>query len=118
MPVQTLTPTSLVPDGAGLDITALLAAPTQTSLQFANSGREFLAVLASTTSLTVTVNVGSTVLGQAVSSFNAVTLTNGHLSLFGPFHTAVNQAGTSTVQVTLSSTTSISVALLQMAGVY
>lgn len=118
MTVQTLTPTLLVPDGAGLDIAALLAAPTQTQLQFANTGVQFLAVQSSTAGLTVAVSVGATVLGQAVPAFTAVTLTSGHLNLFGPFHSVLNQPGTPNVLVTLSSITNITVALLQMAGVY
>lgn len=118
MTVQTLTPTPLVADGAGLDITALLAAPTQTTLQFANTGRELLVVSAATTSLTVTVDVGVTVLGQAVTNFSSVTLTNGHLSIFGPFHSVLNIPGGNTVQIVLSSTTSITVALIQTVGVY
>ncbi len=73
---------------------------------------------AATTSLTVTVDVGALVDGQTVSNFNAVTLTNGHLSTFGPFHSVLDQNGTNQVQVVLSSTTSITVALLQMVGVF
>lgn len=115
---QVLTPTALVPDGGGLDLTALLAAPTQTTLQWSSTGREFLLCSAATTSLTVTVNVGSTVLGQAVSAFTPIALTNGHITAVGPFHSVLNQPGTQTVTVTLSSTTSITVALLQLPGVY
>ena len=115
---QTLTPTALVADGAGLDITALLAAPSSTTLQFSNSGREILVVSAATTALTVTVDFGTLVLGQAVGNFSAVTLTNAHTSLFGPFHTLLDQPGGNLIQVVLSSTTSITVALLQTIGVY
>jgi hypothetical protein len=115
---QTLTPTQLVADGAGLDVSALLAAPTQTTLLFANTGREFLVVSAATTSLTVTVDVGALVDGQTVSNFSAVTLTNAHFSIFGPYHSVLDQSGTNQIQVVLSSTTSITVALLQMVGVY
>jgi hypothetical protein len=118
MATQTLTPTQFVADGAGLDITALLAAPTQTTLLFANTGREILFVSAATTSLTVTVDVGALVDGQTVSNFSAVTLTNGHISAFGPYHSVLDQSGTNQIQVVLSSTTSITVVLLQMVGVY
>lgn len=115
---QVLTPTQLVADGAGLDLTAILAAPTSTTLQFANTGREILAVAAATTALTVTVDFGALVLGQTVSNFSSVTLTNAHTSLFGPFHSVLDNTGTNLIQITLSSTTSITVALLQMVGVY
>jgi len=118
MTVQTLTPAQFVPDGAGLDITALLATPTQTTLQFANTGREILLVSAAATSETVTVDIGALVLGQSVSNFTTVNLTNGHIFAFGPFHTIVDQSGTNLIQVVLSTTTSITVALLQMVGVY
>lgn len=118
MTAQVLTATQLVPDGAGLDLTAILAAPTQTTLQFANTGREVLVVAAAASAETVTVDIGAQVLGQAVTNFPSVTLTNGHTVLFGPFHSVVDQSGTSTVQVVLSTTTSITVGLIQTAGVY
>jgi hypothetical protein len=118
MTTQVLTPTQLVKDGPGLDITALLADPTGTTLQFANTGKEVLLVSAGASAETVTVDVGVTVLGQSVTDFDAVTLTSGDLYLFGPFDSAVDQAGTNTVQVVLSTTTSITVALLQNVGVF
>lgn len=115
MTVQTLTPTQFVRDGAGLNITPLLAAPTQTTLQFSNSGKEILFVSAAAVSETVTVDVGITVLGQAVSNFTTVNLTNGDLYAFGPYDSAVDQAG-GIAQVVLSTVTNITVALLQMVG--
>ena len=60
---QILTPTPLVKNGAGLDITALMGTPTQVTLQFANSGREILLV-SGTGAQTVTVDVGPTALGR------------------------------------------------------
>lgn len=117
MTVQTLTPTQLVKDGAGLDITALLATPTQTTLQFQNSGREVLLVSAGASSETVTVDIGTTVLGQTVTNFTSVTLTNGHIVAFGPFDTQVDQPG-GLVQVVLSTTTLIQVALVQFVGTF
>lgn len=116
MPTQTLTPTQFVKDGGGLNITPLLAAPTQTTLQFANSGREILFVAPTASAETVTVDVGVTVLGQAVTNFPAVTLTSTDIYAFGPYDSALDQSGSNTVQVTLSTTTAISVALLQMVG--
>lgn len=113
---QTLTPSQFVKDGAGLNITSLLAAPTQTVLTFANSGREILIVAPAATLETVTVNVGVTVLGQAVSNFSEVSLTNGSIYAFGPFDSPVNQPGTGLVQITLSTITAITVALVQTVG--
>ena len=118
MTTQTLTPTPMVPDGAGLNVTAALAAPTSTTLQFNNTGREILAVAAGASAETVTVDIGALVLGETVSNFSSVTLTSTDVYLFGPFHSVVDQSGTTSVQVTLSTTTAITVALLQTVGVY
>lgn len=112
---QTLTPTPDVRDGAGLNLTALLATPTSTTLLFANTGKERLLVSAGAVSETVTVDIGVTILGQAVSNFPTVNLTNGDLYEFGPYDTEVDQPG-GTVEVTLSTITSIMVALLQGVG--
>jgi hypothetical protein len=114
---QTLTPTQLVPNAAGLDLTGALATPTNLNLQFANTGREFLAVAAASTSETVTLDIGVTILGQTVTNFTAVALTNAHTYLFGPFSAQVDIPGGSTMQITLSTITSISVALIQFTGV-
>jgi hypothetical protein len=118
MTTQTLTPAQFVPDGAGLNITSLLAAPTGTTLLFANTGREMLFVAPGASSETVTVDVGALVDGQAVTNFSAVTMTSTDLYVFGPYHSVLDQNGTNEIQVTLSTTTSITVALLQMPGVY
>jgi hypothetical protein len=116
--VQTLTPTQDVPDGAGLDITALLATPSQTVLQFANSGRERLYVLLASSTATVTVDFGALVLGQTVANFNSVSLTATDLYQFGPFHSVLDQPGGNLIQVTLSTTSNVTIALLQGVGVY
>ena len=118
MPTQTLTPTQFAKDGPGLDITAILATPTQTTLQFTNSGREILLVLPTAGSLTVTIDIGVTILGQAVTNFTPVTMTSTNIYAFGPFDTAVDQSGTSIVQVVLSTTSTITVGLLQTVGTY
>ena len=117
MTTQTLVPTQFVKNGAGLNITSLLAAPTQTTLQWANSGKEILFVLPAASSETVTVDIGTTVLGQAVTNFSSVTMTSTDIYSFGPFDTVVDQPG-GIVQVVLSTTTSITVALLQYVGAY
>jgi hypothetical protein len=115
---QVLTPTQFVADGAGLNITAALATPTATTLLFANTGREILIVSAGAVSETVTVDVGALVVGQSVSNFTTVNLTNGDIYAFGPFHSVIDQNGTNQVQVVLSTITSIQVALLQGVGVF
>jgi hypothetical protein len=119
---QTLTPTQLVADGGGLDITAALlvggSTLTNTNLQFTNNGSVFLIVVA-TTACTVTLDVESTVLGQTVTPFTAVSLTSGHYYAFGQFHSANNFPGTTTVQVALSSiVATVSAGLFTGVGVY
>ena len=116
MPTQTLTPTQFVKDGAGLNITPLLTTPTQTTLQFANSGKEILFVVPAAAAETVTVDVGIMVLGQTVANFAPVTLTSTDIYAFGPYDSALDESGTNIVQVVLSTITSIEVALLQMVG--
>jgi len=115
---QTLTPTQDVTDGGGLNITALLAAPTNVNLQFANTGRERLYVVPSASAETVVVDIGTLIEGQAVSNFTAVTMTSADVYQFGPFHSVLDQPGGDTIQVTLSTTTAVTVALLQGVGVY
>lgn len=110
---QTLLPTRTVPDGTGLDLTALLTAPIRTTLQFTNTGREVLFVLPAAALETVTTLIGVTILGQPVDPFPPVVMTAGHLCVFGPFSTVLDTPGTSTVTVVLSTTTSIQVALVQ-----
>ena len=115
---QVLTPTQDVADGAGLNITAILATPTATTLQFANTGRERLIVLAGASSETVTVDVGALVEGQSVTNFSSVTMTSTDIYQFGPFHSILDQPGGNLIQVVLSTITSISVVLLQGVGVF
>jgi hypothetical protein len=115
---QTLTPTPDVPDGAGLNITALLGAPTGVTLQFENSGRERLIVVPSASAETVTVDIGTKVLGQAVANFSSVTLTSTDVYQFGPFHSVLEQPGGNLIEITLSTTTAITVCLLQGVGVF
>lgn len=114
--VQTLNPVSLVKNGAGLDVTALLATPTQAILQFSNSGREILIISASGDSDTVTVEIGATVLGRPVTGFDPVTLAAGDLVAFGPFDSQVDQPGGNTVEVSVSAAADVKVALLTVPG--
>ena len=74
-------------------------------------------MLASSGGITVTVNVGSTVLGEAVSPFTPVTLTSAHMVKFGRFSSPLDAPGTNTVTVTLSATANVQVALVQDTGV-
>ena len=115
---QTLTPTPFVADGPGLNLPTLMVAATGTTIQFSNSGREiFLAGLV-TTAATVTVDFGTLVLGQAVGNFTTVNLVDTDTIAFGPFHTLLDQPGGSLINITLSTVTNVSVALLQTTAVY
>lgn len=118
MAYQLLTPTQFVADGAGLNITGVLAIPTATTLLFANTGREILIVVPTAGSLTVTVDVGALVDGQTVANFSAVTMTINDIYAFGPYHSVLDQSGTNQIQVTLSTVATITVGLLQTVGVY
>ena len=118
MATQTRTPVQDVPDGAGLNITALLAAPTGTTLLFTNTGKERLIVAAGASAETVVVNVGALVDGQVVTNFPAVTMTSTDLYQFGPFHSVIDVTGTNIVQVTLSVITAIQVGVITIPGVF
>lgn len=118
MTTQTLTPTQFVADGPGLNVTTALAAPTGATLQFANTGKEILFVAPTASAETVTVDIGTLVLGQAVTNFSSVTMTSADIYAFGPFYSVLDQPGGNTIQVVLSTTTAIEVALLQTPGVY
>jgi hypothetical protein len=111
--LQVLIPVQDPADGGSLDVGGLLAPASGTILQFASTGTERLLVIAATSGVTVTVTVQSLILGQPVSSFPPVTLTEGHLYAFGPFHSVLQIPGTSTIQVSLSVTTDVSVLLVQ-----
>jgi len=115
---QTLTATAIATDGTGTNLTALLAAPTSTVLQFQNTLNTVLLVLPAAGAETVTVNIEALILGEPVTSFSAVTLTSTDLYTFGPFHSVLDAPGGNTMQVTLSTTTNITVGLITIPGVY
>lgn len=105
-PTQTVTPVSLTG--------ALVAAAA--SMQFPNSGREILYISVGSTPATLTVDVGSQVLGQAVTNFSE-SLSASTVYAVGPFPSALDQPGGAyDVQVAFSAVTDISVAVLQVLG--
>jgi hypothetical protein len=118
MATQELTATVLAADGAGTNLTALLSTPTATTLQFANTLNTVLLVLPGASSETTTVDVECLVDGQSVTNFSAVTMTSTDMYTFGPFHSVIDETGTNQVEVTLSTITSIQVALITVPGVY
>lgn len=112
-----LTPTVL--GTAGVNLTSALAAlGSATGVSWSNTGREALYVSVGTTPTVVTENIGATVLGQAVTA-PTVSLSASTVYLLGPFPSAYDQPSTGSNQVYLdfSSSTNVSVALVQMQGV-
>lgn len=114
-----LTPTALTRLTA-LDLTTAIAAGTlgsNTGVSFANSGREFLAVSVAAGSSTCTVNIGTTIEGQAVTALTP-TVAASNTSLLGPFPADVNQTGGNAGQVFIDFGTpaNVTVALLQFNG--
>ncbi|MHB1956711.1 MAG: hypothetical protein ACYCOU_23550 [Sulfobacillus sp.] len=121
-----LTPSMLAADSSAANLTALAAggvAPggvgAGNGVQFTNyPGQTFLLISVGTTVTTLTVVIGATLFGQAATSFSVGPLTASTLALVGPFHSALDQVGTSQVAVDFSSVTNILCAVLQASGVY
>ena len=118
MTTQVLTPTQDVADGAGLNITALLATPTATTLLFANTGRERLYRRRRR-------GLRDRDRGRRRAGRRAVRDQlhqrhpdqHRHLPV-RPVPLVLDQNGTNQIQVVLSTITSITVALLQGVGVF
>lgn len=117
-----LTTTVLQPDSVANNLTSnATTAPSATGVgngvTFTNTGSAFLAVIVGSTATTATVVVGSTVLGQAVTSFSVV-LNTSATNIIGPFHSAVNLAGTTTVAVDFSNITGVTCGAFAPGSVY
>lgn len=116
----TLTVTTLGPDNVLTDITTSSATTVTTGggngVQFPNTLGSFLVLISTGTTTTLTVNIGTTVLGQAVTSFSVVVPGTAGTYQVGPFHSAVNVAGN--VAIDFTSATGITVGAFQLAGVY
>jgi hypothetical protein len=123
MPAVTLTPTFLTPDSGNVDLTttftglSLLGAG-NSPIQWGNiPGAHLLFLQCTGSTSTVTVNIGSTVLGQAVTAFAPFSPTVGDIVMVGPFHTVMeNPAGL--VQVALGTPANVKALLVQVTGVY
>ena len=73
---------------------------------------------AGATALAATVLIGSTILGQAVTSFTIAAMGTTALSLIGPFHSVLQQPGSNLIFVDFSfSAGTVNVAALSIAGV-
>lgn len=92
-----------------------------TGFQFSNTGREVVAIINGATASNYTINIGTTVEGQAVAAFGptALPVSNTDPIFFGPFPSDFNQKdGLNSIYIDLSSVTTVTVAVLQMVGVY
>jgi hypothetical protein len=112
-----LTPVVLGTGGNNLT-TALAALGAATGVQWSNTGREVLYVSVGTTPTVVTEQIGTTVLGQAVTA-PTVNLAASTVYTLGPFPAQFNQPSSGTNQLFLdfSVSTNVSVALVQIPGV-
>jgi hypothetical protein len=89
-------------------------------VQFTNygPGQTLLYVQLGSTASTLTVQIGSTLFNQGATGFTVGPLTASTVSMVGPFHSALDQQGTSQVAVDFSSVTNCLVIAVQLAGVY
>lgn len=119
----TLTVATTTPDTGVLDLTTTASATPGTGVGngvlVANSLDSCLVVSQTgSTPSTLTVIVGSTVLGQAVASFTATIPGVAGLYIVGPFHSADNLAGSGNVAIDFSSATGLTVGAFQLGNVF
>jgi len=91
-----------------------------TGFQWSNTGQEIVAIINGATASNYTINIGSTVLGQAVAAFGPTALPTSNTDpiFFGPFPSAFNQTdGLNSVFIDLSSVATVTVAIFRMVGV-
>lgn len=90
-----------------------------TGFQWSNTGREIVAIINGATASTYTINIGTTVLGQAVSAFTGnLATSNTDPQFFGPFPSQFNQNdGNNSVYFDVGTVTTVTVAILQLPGV-
>lgn len=116
----TLTPTVCAADnvanGLSANATTTVTSGAGNGVQFLNSN-SFLVVNVGATPTTLTVVVGSLILGQSVTPFSIGPLTASNSYIIGPFHTALNLAGTSLVAIDFSSSATITVGSFMLSGV-
>jgi len=128
MPATTLTPTFPVADSGNIDLTSTLTGLAaigagNSPIQFANiPGQHLLFLMCVTATSTVTVNVSTTVLGQAVAAYTPFSPTVNDVILVGPFHSVLETPGAppsgGLVQVALGTPANVKALLLQIPGVY
>lgn len=110
---QMLTPVPEVQGFAGLDAMAQAVTPTETTLQWNNTGNEVLIVLAGGSGITCQILIGELIDGQAVQQPTPVAITAGHPTLFGPFGNEYQIPDTGIVQAVLNNLGGVQVILIQ-----
>lgn len=90
-----------------------------TGFQWSNTGREIVAIINGATASTYTINIGTTIEGQAVAAFTGSLPTSNTAPVFyGPFPRDFNQNdGLNSIYFDVGTVTSVTVAILQMVGV-
>jgi len=90
-----------------------------TGIEWQNTGKEVLAIINGSTASTATINLASTVEGQTVTPFTAALPTSNTAPQFlGPFNPSHYNNPDGNIYIDLSSITGVTVAVLQIPGVY
>jgi hypothetical protein len=119
-PLLTLSPVNLIAGAtAPVQLTsALQALSTNTGVLFVNNGRVILVVSVGSTATTATSQIGVTIQGQAVAGVSSGALTTNAISFLGPWPVQFDRTdGSFDVEVDFSSSTNVSVALINVPGV-
>jgi hypothetical protein len=110
--------TAQVPSSATGLVPSYTSLGTNTGLTFPNTGREWIEVVTTGTTTTVTEKIGKTVQGQTPPGIAVVIAATTPAPVkLGPFPADFNLPGTSTVELDFSANTGVSVALFRMPGV-
>lgn len=116
----TLTPSTLVVAGTSAVnlTTALTSLGANTGVLFVNNGRRVLAVFVDGTPTTATSQIGTTVQGQTVTGVSSGALATTAITFLGPWPIAFDRTdGSFDVEIDFSSSTGVTVALLEIPGV-
>lgn len=91
-----------------------------TGFQWSNTGREVVAIVNGATASNYTINIGTTIEGQAVTAITgALPTSNTDPIFFGPFPRDFQQNdGLNSIYIDLSSVATVTVAIFQMPGVF
>jgi hypothetical protein len=92
-----------------------------TGFQWSNTGREIVAIINGATASNYTINIGTTIEGQAVTAIGPTPLpvSNTDPIFFGPFNRDFQQNdGANSIYIDLSSVATVTVAVFQMPGAF